>query len=355
MGGDNAPGAIVEGAVLAAREAGCEILLVGQEELVQAELAKHETAGLAIEIVQASEVVGMGDSPASAYRKKKDSSIMVGVKLLREGKADAFVSAGNTGAVMAHSALILRLIADISRAAIAVMLPTQKGWSVLLDAGANVDCKPQVLFEFGIMGSVYASHILDKAAPTAGLLNIGEEEGKGNEIARATGAMLKKSSINFIGNLEAKEVYRGTADVIICDGFVGNVSLKVSESVAEMFTKALKGIFSRTWRSKLAYLLIKPYMEEFKKRIDYHEYGGAPLLGINGSVFICHGSSKARSIKNAIKHADSFASMKVVEKIREGVAENIRIEKEMEEQKAGLWSAIKKTITPKPKQSEEPE
>ncbi|MDH5542676.1 MAG: phosphate acyltransferase PlsX [Nitrospinota bacterium] len=330
MGGDNAPGEIVEGSVLAAREYGTKITLVGPKDVIEAELKKHDTASLPIEIVHASEVVGMSESPSVAYRKKKDSSIMVGVKLVKEGKVAAFVSAGNTGAVMAHGTLVLRLIPGISRAAITVLLPTQKGWSVLLDAGANVDCKPQALFEFGIMGSVYASHVLEKKSPITGLLNIGEEEGKGNEISKLTGEMLRQSSINFMGNVEAKEVYRGTADVIVCDGFVGNITLKVSESVAEMFTKALKNLFATNWRSKLGYLLVKPYVEEFKRRIDYHEYGGAPLLGLNGTVFICHGSSKAKSIKNAIKHAEAFVKNGVNDKIREGMERNIAIEKAME-------------------------
>ncbi len=345
MGGDNAPSAIVEGAVLAAKECGCEVLLVGQSGIVEAELARHDISTLSIKVVHASEIVTMDDSPSLAYRKKKDSSIMVGTRLVKEGSADAFVSAGNTGAVMAHGTLLLRHIPGISRAAISVMLPTQTGWSLLLDAGANVDCKPQTLFEFGIMGSIYASHVMKKDLPSTGLLNIGEEDGKGNEISKLAGSMLRQSSINFIGNVEAKEVYRGTTDVIVCDGFVGNVTLKVSESVAEMFTKALKGIFSKDWRSKLAYLLIRSHLDEFKRRIDYHEYGGAPLLGLNGTVFICHGSSKARSIKNAIKHAGEFVGDKVNDSIREGMEKNIEIEKALEK-KEGLWDQIKKSINP---------
>jgi len=329
MGGDNAPGAIVEGAVLAAREVGCTVLLVGQKEAIEAELEKHDHKGLPIEIVHASETVGMSESPSLAYRKKKDSSIMVAVKLVKEGKADAFISAGNTGAVMAHSTLVLRLIPGIGRAAITVLLPTQKGWSVLLDAGANVDCKPQHLFEFGIMGSIYASHVLNKERPEAGLLNIGEEEGKGKEVIQLAAEMLKQSSINFIGNVEAKEVYRGTVDVIICDGFVGNISLKISESVAEMFLNALKDVFSANAITKIGYLLVKSSLQKFKKRIDYNEYGGAPLLGLNGTVFISHGSSKGRTISNAIKHAAEFVKDGVNDEIKAGMEKNIEIEKAM--------------------------
>jgi len=363
MGGDNAPEKIIEGAVDATRELDCEIILVGQLDVIKSELAKYDTEGLNIKTVEATQVVAMDENPSLAYRKKKDSSIMVGVKLVKDGIADAFVSAGNTGAVMAHGTLVLRLIPGIGRAAISVMLPTQKGWSVLLDAGANVDCKPSHLFEFGIMGSIYASHILETSFPSTGLLNIGEEEGKGNETSKLTGAMLKESSINYIGNVEAKDVYKGNVDVIVCDGFVGNVSLKISESVAEMFTKSLKGIFSKDWKGKLAYLLIRSHLEEFKKRIDYHEYGGAPLLGLNGAVFICHGSSKARSIKNAIKHANSFVKESVIDRINEGMQKNIEIEKMAEEEKeksavsgtgkVGLWDQIKETLKPKPQKGGE--
>jgi glycerol-3-phosphate acyltransferase PlsX len=319
MGGDYAPGAVVEGAVQAARELDCRIILVGRQDVIRAELERLGASGLPIDIVHASEVVEMHESPAAAFRKKKDSSIMAGVELLKNGDADAFVSAGNTGAVMATSLLKLRTIPGISRAPIAIMLPTSKGWSVLLDAGANVDCKPRNLLEFGIMGSIYASFILDKENPVVSMLSIGEEDGKGNDILREASALLKLSSINFTGNIEAKEVYRGNTDVIVCDGFVGNISLKVSESLAEMMEKAMRDVFSTNWRSKLAYLLIRPYLAEFKKRVDHSEYGGAPLLGVNGTVIISHGSSKAKSIKNAIVQAQRFTRMDVISKIRQGV------------------------------------
>ncbi|MFQ5431775.1 MAG: phosphate acyltransferase PlsX [Nitrospinota bacterium] len=316
MGGDNAPSVVVDGCVKAAGEIGCKILLVGPKEAVEAELTRHDTSGLNLEIVHASQVVEMDESPSVAFRRKKDSSITVGMRLVKKGEAGAFVSAGNTGAVMAAGSLLLRTIPGISRAAIAIMLPTAKGYSVLLDAGANVDCKPRTLFEFGIMGSAYAAHMLDKEQPVVSILSIGEEESKGNDIVREAASLLQKSGLNFTGNIEAKEVYRGTVDVIVCDGFVGNVSLKVSESVAEMIGNALKSIFSRNLRAKLGYLLIRPYLDEFKKRIDYHEYGGAPLLGLNGTVIISHGSSKPKSISNAIIQAERFARMDVNAKIR---------------------------------------
>lgn len=323
MGGDNAPAVVIDGAVKAAAELGCRILLVGPEDVVKAELSRHDTAGLDIGIVHASQVVEMDESPSVAFRKKKDSSITVGIRLVKNGEADAFVSAGNTGAVMAAGSLLLRTIPGIGRAAIAIMLPTSKGYSVLIDAGASVDCKAGTLFEFGIMGSAYASHMLAKEQPVVGVLSIGEEETKGNDISREAASLLQKSSLNFIGNIEAKEVYRGTADVIVCDGFVGNVSLKVSESVAEMIGNALKEIFSRNLRTKLAYMLIRPYLDEFKKRVDYHEVGGAPLLGLNGTVIICHGSSKSKTIKNAIIRAERFSRMDVNSIIRRSLESNI--------------------------------
>lgn len=333
MGGDYAPGAIVEGAVQAARELDCQITLVGIRDVIQKELARLGATDLRIEILHASETVDMDESPALAYRKKKDSSIMVGVELIKNGGADAFVSAGNTGAVMATAVLKLRPMQGVSRTPIAVMLPTQKGWSVLLDAGANVDCKPRNLLEFGIMGSIYSSFISGKESPIVSTLSIGEEEGKGNEVLREASALLKKSSINFTGNIEAKEVYRGNADVIVCDGFVGNISLKVSESLAEMMGKALRDVFETNFRSKLAYLLVRPYMDAFKKRVDHSEIGGAPLLGVNGTVIISHGSSKAKSIRNAIMQAQNFTKMDINSKIRQGLEKNAEIRGETEENK----------------------
>lgn len=343
MGGDYAPRAVVEGAVMAARELDCHILLVGRPGVIKAELARQNVEGLHINIVPASQTVAMDESPSAAFRKKKDSSITVGINLIKNGEAQAFVSAGNTGAVMAAGTLLLRTIPGISRAAIAITLPTSAGTSILLDAGANVDCKPQALFEFGIMGFVYASFMLEKEYPVVSMLSIGEEESKGNEISREAAALLRKSSINFSGNIEAKEVYRGGADVIVCDGFVGNISLKISESVAEMISGALKEIFTRNWRGKLGYLLVRPFLEEFKKRVDHHEYGGAPLLGLNGTVIISHGSSSAISIKNAIMQAERFTRNDVISKISEGLEKNADVGGATEKKK-GFWKQLKNSI-----------
>ena len=304
MGGDHAPAAVVEGAVLAAREYNTKIILTGLTERIQAELDKHAPDHtLSIEIVHAEQIVEMHDIPGKALRSKKKSSMKVGLDLVKQGVGAAFLSAGNTGAVLAYSTVILRPVKGVDRPAIAIQLPTSKGISILLDAGANVDCKTNQLFQFGIMGHVFAEYILEKENPSVGLLSIGEEDGKGNEIVKETFQMLKNSHINFIGNLEGKEVYRGKADVIVCDGFTGNVALKISESLAEMIGSNLKLMFQSNWLSKLGYLLLKPKLVEFKKKVDHSETGGAPLLGVNGVVIIAHGSSSPKAIKNAINRA----------------------------------------------------
>ncbi|MBI3794845.1 MAG: phosphate acyltransferase PlsX [Nitrospinae bacterium] len=333
MGGDYAPSAIVEGAVQAVRELDCKIVLVGIKDVVQAELEKLGAKNLPIEIVHASETVEMDESPSLAYRKKKDSSVMVGVELVKTGAVDAFVSAGNTGAVMATALLKLRPMPGVTRAPIAVQLPTSKGRSVLLDAGANIDCKARNLLEFGIMGSIYSSFVSGKESPVVATLSIGEEEGKGNDVIRDAASLLKKSSINFLGNVEAKAVYKGDVDVIVCDGFVGNITLKVSESLAEMISKELRGIFENSLRGKLGYLLVRPFLDKFKKTVDHSEVGGAPLLGINGTVIISHGSSKAKSIKNAVMQAQKYTQMDINTKIRQGLEKNAALRDESEHQK----------------------
>jgi phosphate acyltransferase len=337
MGGDHAPGAIVEGAVLAAREFGVEIILTGLADKVQAELDKFEDhTSLPIRVVHAEEVVEMHEVPAKALRSKKKSSMKIGIDLVKNGEADAFVSAGNTGAVLAYCTVILRPLKGVDRPAIAVRLPTLKGTSILLDAGANVDCKTSQLFQFAIMGHVYAKYILGKEDPGVGLLSIGEEDGKGNEITKEVFQMLKKSHINFIGNVEGKEVYRGNADVIVCDGFTGNVALKISESLAEMIGTNLKRLFQTNWASKLGYFFIKPHLAEFKKKVDHSETGGAPLLGINGVCIIAHGSSSPKAIKNAIIRAQELIEKKVNQHIQDDIEFNLE-----ERNKKGIWKQIK--------------
>lgn len=344
MGGDKAPSAIIEGAVHAAREFGSNIILVGKREVISSELKKHDVKNLPLSIRHASEIVEMHESPSVALRKKRDSSIKVGIELVKRGEADAFVSAGNTGAVMAAATLILRTLKGIDRPAIAVQLPTTSGPVILIDAGANVDCKPHQLFQFGIMGHVFAKYVLGRDNPRVGILNNGEEEDKGNEITKEVHKVLKKSTLNFIGNVEGKELYKGAADVVVSDGFVGNITLKVSESLADMIGKALKGIFTKSWRSKLGYLLIKPYLESFKKSVDYSEYGGAPLLGVNGICIIAHGSSSPKAIKNAIRQAGEFVKGKVNIHIQEDIERNITIQPS-EVKKGGVLRALKEIVS----------
>jgi phosphate acyltransferase len=339
MGGDHAPEAIVEGAVLAAREYETPIILTGLSEQIQTELHKHDPDRiLPIEIVHADEIVYMHDSPGKVLRSKRKSSMKIGLDLVKQGEAAAFVSAGNTGAVLAYSTVILRPLKGIDRPAIAIQLPTLKGASILLDAGANVDCKSSQLFQFGIMGHVFAEYILEKENPSVGLLSIGEEDGKGNEIVKDTFQMLKKSHINFIGNVEGKEVYRGNADVIVCDGFTGNVALKISESLAEMIGANLKLMFQSNWVSKLGYLLLKPQLVQFKKKVDHSETGGAPLLGVNGVVIIAHGSSSPKAIKNAIHRAHELSEKNIIEHIKQDIELNLL---DVEGKKGTLWKQIK--------------
>lgn len=339
MGGDHAPEAVVEGAVLAAREYNTKIILTGLTERIQAELDKHDPDHtLPIEIVHAEQVVEMHDIPGKALRSKKKSSMKVGLDLVKQGVGAAFLSAGNTGAVLAYSTVILRPVKGVDRPAIAIQLPTSKGISILLDAGANVDCKTNQLFQFGIMGHVFAEYILGKENPSVGLLSIGEEDGKGNEIVKETFQMLKNSHINFIGNLEGKEVYRGNADVIVCDGFTGNVALKISESLAEMIGSSLKLMFQSDWLSKLGYLLLKPKLVEFKKKVDHSETGGAPLLGVNGVVIIAHGSSSPKAIKNAINRAQELSEKNIIEHIKQDIELNLS---DIDNSKATLWGQIK--------------
>jgi phosphate acyltransferase len=339
MGGDHAPEAIVEGAVLAAREYETPIILTGLSGKIQTELDKHDPDHeLPIEIVHADEVVEMHDSPGKVLRSKRKSSMKIGLDLLKQGEGAAFVSAGNTGAVLAYSTVILRPVKGVDRPAIAIQLPTLKGTSILLDAGANVDCKSTQLFQFGIMGHVFAEYVLEKENPSVGLLSIGEEDGKGNEIVKETFQMLKKSHINFIGNLEGKEVYRGNADVIVCDGFTGNVALKISESLAEMIGTNLKLMFQSNWISKLGYLLLKPQLVQFKKKVDHSETGGAPLLGVNGVVIIAHGSSSPKAIKNAIHRAHELSEKNIIEHIKQDIELNLS---DIEVGKGTIWKQIK--------------
>ncbi len=321
MGGDSAPACEINGAVMAAREWQIPIVLVGQQSEIEAELAQHNVQGLDIQVVQASEVVGMHDSASDAVRKKKDSSIRVAFDLVKQGQADAVVSTGNSGATMAAGMFVLKRIPGIDRPAIATVVPNLKDQSVILDVGGNVDCKPPHLVQFALMGSIFAAQMLGKKAPRVGLLSNGEEESKGNDLTREAHRQLKGTALNYVGYTEGRDIYNGKVDVVVCDGFVGNVVLKVSEGLAETIGLLLKKEFGSRFLSKLGYLLARPALKSFRKKVDYAEYGGAPLLGIQGTAMICHGSSSPRAIKNAVKMAFDYEKRQVNKQLVEHLHE----------------------------------
>ncbi len=316
MGGDHAPRPEIEGAVQAARELDVRILLVGQTEELKTELAKHVHRGLEIEIVPASEVITMRDSPMRAFKKKKDSSVHVATRLVRGHQADGVVSAGNTGAVMVVSRFGLGTLPSVDRAALAAPFPTAKGGTaVLLDVGANVDSRPEHLEQFAVMGEIYYRTIFGTRRPRVGLLSIGEEEMKGNELTREAYNRIKQRRLSFVGNVEGRELFAGNVDVIVCDGFIGNIALKISEGLAQHIFGMLKKALQSTLSAQVGYVLSRNAYKELKKKIDYSEYGGAPLLGVRGISVIAHGSSNANAIKNAIRVATELARSRVNEKI----------------------------------------
>ena len=322
MGGDHAPDAILKGALLALEEYPIEIVLVGQQEVITARLAalgKSDRKG--VEIVDAREVVEMEDNALAPLRKKRNSSIRVCANLVAEGKADAMVSAGHTGATMTSAWKVLGMIEGVDRPALAAILPSIKDQTVLLDVGANVDSKPSHLREFAVMGHFYAQMILGMDEPRVGLLSIGEEEGKGNELTKETFNVLKETGLNFIGNAEGRDVFNGNADVVVCDGFIGNVVLKASEALGEFVSKTLREEVTRGPVRRVGAMLLRSAFDGLKKRMDYSEYGGAPLLGVNGGCIVCHGRSNPKAIKNAIRVARDFAVNRIDSKIRTKISD----------------------------------
>jgi len=322
MGGDHAPQEIVKGALLAAAEYQVEVLLVGREEDVRRELAAASaTTPRNIEVVDAREVVEMDDTAIAPLRRKRNSSIRVCANLVSEGRADAFVSAGNTGATWTSARVVMGMIEGVSRPALAAILPNAKRHTLLLDVGANVDAKPNHLREFAVMGHFYAQMVFGIDSPRVGLLSIGEEEGKGNELTKEVFRVLKETGLNFIGNAEGRDVYNGNADVIVCDGFIGNVVLKASDALGEMITRTIREELMRNWQRKIGGLLARSAFDELKARMDYSEYGGAPLLGVKGGCIVCHGRSNAKAVKNAVRVAREFALNRIDEKIQERVGD----------------------------------
>lgn len=308
MGGDYAPLHEVQAAIDAVRRWPIRVLLVGQQDRIYPLLKQYGGTGLAIEVVHAEEIIEMDEPPLMAIRRKKQSSIVVGARLLRDGIGHAFVSAGNTGAVMAAMKFFVGTLEGVERPALAAVLPNRRGYTVLIDAGANIQVRPTHLRQFAIMGATYAEAILGIQNPRVGVLSVGEEDSKGGSMIHAVHALLRETDLNFIGNVEGKDFFSGYVDVVVCDGFVGNILLKASESLAEMIGFLLKEEISRRPLSILGYQLMKPAMRAFKKRVDYSEYGGAPLLGIRGLAIICHGRSTPKAIRNAIRVAMDYAT-----------------------------------------------
>ncbi|MFQ5700723.1 MAG: phosphate acyltransferase PlsX [Acidobacteriota bacterium] len=322
MGGDHAPGVVVEGALAAAREYGYRLLLVGREELLVREIdrrAPDSAIADKLAVIDAPDVIEMNESPVVALRRKKHSSIRVACQMVREGRAQAVVSAGNTGAVMVTAKVVMGTLEGIDRPAVMAVLPNLKGLSVWLDVGATIAPRAEHMVQFAVMGQIYAREILGIANPRVGILSIGEEDTKGNAVTKETLAQLKQSSTNCIGNIEGRDIFNGNADVIVSDGFTGNISLKAIESVAEMLATMLGQEIRATWRSRVGYFLARGAFARFKKRIDYAEYGGLLLLGVRGCAIICHGRSSAKAIKNAVKAAAGVVEGRVDARIREAM------------------------------------
>lgn len=314
MGGDHSPESEVVGAVAACRRWGCDVVLVGDTALVEPELYKHKTQGLNITLHHASEVVSMNDAP-SVVRRKKDSSIRVAFDLIRQGQVAAVVSAGNSGAIMAAGMMVCGRIKGVERPAIGTSLPNLSDQTMVLDMGANVDCKPGHLYQFAVMGSIYVEHLLGKDKPRVGLLSNGSEEKKGNDLTREAHLLLKQAPLNYVGYVEGGDVYNGSVDIVVCDGFVGNVLLKVSEGLAVAIGTMLKREIENRFLARLGYLLSRSAFNSFKNKINPAEYGGAPLLGIAGTGIVCHGSSDPVAISIAIRQAGELAGSGVNERL----------------------------------------
>jgi glycerol-3-phosphate acyltransferase PlsX len=323
MGGDHAPDEIIKGALMAIEAyPAVQILLVGQEEVLRAKLGElSATIPSRIEIVHAPEVVTMEDNALAPLRRKRQSSVRISANLVAEGRASVMVSAGHTGATMTSAYKVMGTIEGVSRPALAAVLPNAKGHTVLLDVGANVDTKSSHLREFAVMGHYYAQMLFGIDAPRVGLLSIGEEEGKGNELTKETFRVLKETGLNFMGNAEGRDIFNANADVVVCDGFIGNVVLKASESLGEMVLRGIKTEVTKTPMRKLGAALCKGAFTDLRKRMDYREYGGAPLLGVKGGCIVCHGRSNAVAIMNAIRVARDFALNRIDEKIQQKVGD----------------------------------
>ena len=333
MGGDLGPEPVIEGAILAAKE-NIQVVLIGDKELIEETLKKHNVKNLPIFIQHAPEVVTMDESPSKVIRNKKNSSMAIAFDVVKKGNAKAFISPGNTGAAMAYGITILKRIKNIQRPAIAVVFPTKKKKVVLIDVGSNVDCKPIHLFQFALMGQLYAKNILKYKNPSVALLSNGTEDTKGNELIRNSAQLLKKSSINYVGFKEGKDIFAGEVNVFVCDGFVGNICLKLAESIGVAIWDIMKKEISSSFLNKIGTMFMGKALKNLKKEIDYTDSGSAPLLGLNEAAFVCHGSSNARTIYNGIKNAVTFVKSGYIEQLKKELEFYLDIEKK------GFWGNI---------------
>ena len=343
MGGDNAPSALVEGAILAYRELGIESILIGNPEKIDAEFVRLGARGLPIEIREATQVIEMGESPSRSLRSKTDSSMRVAAELVKSGDAEAVFSAGDTGGAFAVSLHVLQRMKGVLRPAIAALIPTLKGFSIMLDVGANLVPKPQNLFQFGVMGKIYSEIALGIPNPTVGLLNVGGEESKGTDSLKSAYQLFSKSDLNFMGNVEGNTIFQGSVDVIVCDGFSGNVAIKVSESLSEMLTTLLREEVTHSVRSKIGYMFLQNGLKSMRQRTDYSEYGAAPLLGLNGLTMIGHGRSESKTVKNALRATSRLMDKGLNSKIQDQVDKQISIQRRSEPGWR-LWGQIREGI-----------
>ncbi|OGD24542.1 MAG: hypothetical protein A2Y56_13050 [Candidatus Aminicenantes bacterium RBG_13_63_10] len=318
MGGDYGPAVTVEGALEAVREFGLEVVLVGERDVINRELERLGSPETGVTVVDAPESIGMGEGLFASWRKRK-SSIRVGMLLVKNGQADAFVSVGNTAAVVAVSQKVLGPLGGVERPALALLVPTLAGSTLLVDVGANADCRPRHLEQFAVMGRIFMESVLGRTSPRVGLMSIGEERGKGNDLVRAAHELLVHSPLNFIGNVEGKDIYSGKADVIVSDGFTGNVALKASEGIVESFLSIARRDIMRNFPARLGFFLMRRQLKRLFRRIDYSQYGGAHLLGLNGVCIIGHGRSSSEAVKNAVRMAREYVRHRVTDKIRSEV------------------------------------
>jgi glycerol-3-phosphate acyltransferase PlsX len=345
MGGDHAPQAIVEGAAQAAKKLAVdEVILVGDEASIKRELAKHRWSGSNVRIVHTPHVVPMHESPSRVLRAKHDTSISVAVDLMKDGACDAVVTAGNSGAAMAICMLTLRKLEGVDRPALAGVHPTLNGTSIIIDVGGNVDCKPIHLVQFAIMGEIYARFVLGKDRPLVGLLSNGREDGKGNELTKRVHSILKESGLNYIGNVEGRDISSGIVDVIVCDGFVGNVAIKSSEGIAESMTAMLRAATRKSLWARIGYFFMRQVQENIKRRIDYSEYGGVPLLGVNGTCFICHGHSSPKAIKNAVGAACEYVRSDINHLVIEALRHSQDLKRLSGDTGSRIWTQLKEKI-----------